>query len=204
MFMKAFRRNQLAVELSNNVGRCTMGGLVSDRLAIRLSLAAIVAAILLRLPAIVAPLGPDQGVYVTIGWGLSRGLTLYRDLWEMKPPGIYVTYFLGMLVFGGGTSATFWLDFFAGAVTVLAVFGIGRQLLGTRFGALAGAVVALGTLPAARYAYGGFLERSVTETFIMPLAALAIWATVVWIDRPKTRWVFTAGLLIGIAFVYKQ
>jgi hypothetical protein len=68
------------------------------------------------------------------------------------------------------------------------VFGIGRRLAGVRVGALAAAVVAIGTLPAARYGLGGFLERSVTETFIIPLAACAIWATVVWLDRPRAVW----------------
>jgi len=169
-----------------------------------LSIAGVLAAFALRLPAMVAPFGPDQGVYVTVGWGLARGLTLYRDLWEMKPPGIYVTYYLGMLAFGSGASAEFWLDFLAAALTCLAVFGIGRRLAGVRVGALAAAVVAIGTLPAARYAYGGFLERSVTETFIIPLAACAIWATVQWLDRPRAGWAIVAGLLIGTAAVYKQ
>lgn len=172
--------------------------------ATRLSLAAIVAGFVLRLPAIVAPFGPDQGVYVTIGWGLGRGLTLYRDLWEMKPPGIYVTYYLGMIVFGNGAAAEFWLDFLAAALTCLAVFDIGRRLAGVRVGALAAAIIAIGTLPAARYGYGGFLERSVTETFIIPLAACAIWATVRWLDRPRAVLAVGAGVLIGTAVVFKQ
>jgi 4-amino-4-deoxy-L-arabinose transferase-like glycosyltransferase len=169
-----------------------------------LSIFGVLAAFAARLPAIVAPFGPDQGVYVTVGWGLSRGLMLYRDLWEMKPPGIYVTYWLGLTLFGSGAHAEFWLDFLAAAITCAAVFGIGRRLAGVRMGALAALVVAVGTLPAARYGLGGFLERSVTETFIIPVAACAVWAAVQWLDSPRAIWPVIAGLLIGTAVVYKQ
>jgi len=170
----------------------------------RLSAVAIVLAFVARLPAIVAPFGPDQGVYVTIGWGLSRGLTLYRDMFELKPPGIYVTYWAAMKLFGSGAAAEFWLDFVAAAVTVLAVVGIIRRIASPGFAMFAGAIVAIGTLPAARYAYGGFLERSVTETFTIPLVASAVWAATVWLDRDRPVWPVLAGLLLGLAAIYKQ
>jgi hypothetical protein len=170
----------------------------------RLSAVAIALAFVARLPAIVAPFGPDQGVYVTIGWGLSRGLTLYRDMFELKPPGIYVTYWAGMHVFGSGAAAEFWLDFVAAAVTVLAIIAIVRRLASPGLAMLAGAVVSVGTLPAARYAYGGFLERSVTETFSIPILACAIWAATVSSDRDRPLWPLLSGLLIGLAAIYKQ
>jgi 4-amino-4-deoxy-L-arabinose transferase-like glycosyltransferase len=169
-----------------------------------LALAAVAGVFLLRFPNIVQPMGPDQGVYATIGWALQRGLDLYRDLFEQKPPGIYLTYLSGFLVFGHHTSAIFWIDYLAGLLLVLAIFGIGRALVGVRFGALAAAITAIGTFPAARHAYGGFLERAVTESFIIPLAALAAWCAVMAFTRTGDRWAVTAGLLIGMAAVYKQ
>ena len=48
--------------------------------------AIVIAMFIVRLAGVVEPIGPDQGVYLTIGWGLRRGLLLYRDLWEQKPP----------------------------------------------------------------------------------------------------------------------
>lgn len=35
------------------------------------------------------PLGADQGIYATVADGLRRGLSPYRDLFDLKPPGIY-------------------------------------------------------------------------------------------------------------------
>ena len=86
------------------------------------------ATFIIRLPAIVEPIGPDQGVYATIGWGLQRGLALYRDLWEQKPPAIYLTYRAGFDVFGDRMSAIFWIDFLAAALTVAVIFDLARRL----------------------------------------------------------------------------
>jgi 4-amino-4-deoxy-L-arabinose transferase-like glycosyltransferase len=169
-----------------------------------LALAAVAGVFILRVPGIVQPMGPDQGVYATIGWALQRGLDLYRDLFEQKPPAIYLTYLSGFLVFGNRTSSIFWIDYLAAVALVVAIFGVGRGLVSIRFGALAAALVAVGTFPAARHAYGGFLERAVTESFIIPLAALAAWCTVTAFRHGGDRWAFTAGLLIGMAAVYKQ
>jgi len=44
------------------------------------------------LPILSFPLGRDQGTYLTIGQGLLEGKQLYRDLWDNKPPGIFIAY----------------------------------------------------------------------------------------------------------------
>jgi len=46
-------------------------------------------ALLLRVPAIAAPLGIDQGLWASIVRGMARGQLLYQDVWEQRPPGIY-------------------------------------------------------------------------------------------------------------------
>ena len=43
-------------------------------------------------PILSFPLGRDQGTYLTIGQGLLEGKQLYRDLWDNKPPGIFIAY----------------------------------------------------------------------------------------------------------------
>jgi hypothetical protein len=188
----------------------TSVSVVRPRWAAGLPLAVVLATFIIRLPGIVEPIGPDQGVYATIGWGLQRGLALYRDLWEQKPPAIYLTYRAAFDVVGDRMSAIFWIDFLAAALTVAVILDLGRRLAGLRFGAIAAAVVAFGTLPAARYALGGFLERSVTETFVIPLAAVAMWTAVVAITRFRDGgfvgglFLFCGGLCVGAAATYKQ
>ena len=113
-------------------------------------------------------------------------------------------YRLGLTAFGERMSAAFWLDYTASALTTLALFDLGRRLVSLRFGALVAAIYAFASLPAARYPLGGFLERSVTEPFIVALAAAAACSAAIAISREGKHWPFAAGLLIGTAAVFKQ
>jgi hypothetical protein len=133
----------------------------------------ILAAFLVRLPSIVQPLGIDQGIFVACAWGLRRGLTLYREVWDQKPPGIHLIYALGFSVFGERASAVFVLDFLATVATCWVVGLVGREMGGRRAGWLAATLYAVGTIPAYAWRYGGFLERAVPETFAPLFIALA-------------------------------
>lgn len=167
------------------------------------SLVTVVGVFIARLPGIVEPMGPDQGVYTTIAWAMQQGLALYRDLFEQKPPGIYLTYALAFGLFGSRVTSVFWIDYLAGALTVLVLFDLGRRLVSLRFGALAAAILAIGTWPAARYSLGGFIERTISEPFLSLLATAAAWATVVAAKSTRDRGSLAAGLFVGISLVFK-
>jgi hypothetical protein len=53
---------------------------------------AILFVVVRALPILSYPIGRDQGTYLTIGQGLLEGKQLYRDLWDNKPPGIFIAY----------------------------------------------------------------------------------------------------------------
>ncbi len=157
----------------------------------------------MRLPQAVEPLGIDQGIFATAGWGLSRGLRLYRDVWDQKPPGIHLTYLAGFSIFGATPAAVFWIDLGAAAATALFLFLLVRRSSGAGTGLMTAAVFSLLTLPAARYSFGGFLERSVPETFICPLVAATVWFAVE-AGRKNAAWpALAAGVLLGAAATYK-
>ena len=68
-------------------------GRTRDSLFNRALLAVAILFVLVRaLPILTFPLGRDQGTYLTIGQGLLEGKQLYRDLWDNKPPGIFIAY----------------------------------------------------------------------------------------------------------------
>ncbi len=58
----------------------------------RLFLALAGALLLLRLPAVVQPMGADQGLYAYVGDRILAGELPYRDAWDQKPPAIHFTY----------------------------------------------------------------------------------------------------------------
>src|SRR3989344_2841500 len=50
---------------------------------------------LLRIPSFIEPYWyGDEGIYQVIGMGLRNGRLLYRDIWDNKPPLLYVLYAL--------------------------------------------------------------------------------------------------------------
>jgi hypothetical protein len=71
----------------------TAPGQARTSLLSRTLLALAVLFVALRaVPILSFPPGRDQGTYLTIGQGLLEGKQLYRDLWDNKPPGIFIAY----------------------------------------------------------------------------------------------------------------
>jgi len=165
--------------------------------------AAAVAALLLRSVSIAEPLGIDQSLWASAVKGMSRGQLLYRDVWEQRPPGIYWIYLAGFQVFGWAASTVAWLDLLASAVTTLLLYAIARTLSGPVAGAAAAALYATLTMPAWLFRYGGFLERSVCETFIAVCVGASFWCAVRFRAR-HSIWLATGvGLAAGAAVVLK-
>ena len=61
--------------------------------------AAAAGALILRIASVAEPLGIDQSLWASAVRGMSRGQLLYRDVWEQRPPGIYLIYLAGFRVF---------------------------------------------------------------------------------------------------------
>src|SRR3954467_2427362 len=162
-----------------------------------------VAALALRMLSTVEPLGIDQSLWASAVRGMARHQLLYRDVWEQRPPGIYLTYLAGFTVLGWTPAAVAWLDLLASAATTLLLFAIVRRLSGTTPGAVAAALYSALTMPGWLYRHDGFLERSVCETFIVVCAALSAWAAVEWRERPSVLWAAAIGLFGGAAVVFK-
>jgi hypothetical protein len=149
-----------------------------------------------RLIALPEPLGVDQGIFATAGWCLGRGLMLYRDVWDQKPPGIHLLYAAGFAIAGPRPGAVLLLDTAACAAACVLVFLLGARLHSRLCGWLSATAFAIGTYPAFARVYGGFLERAVAETFITPLVAAAALSAI-------SSSYATMGILIGAAAVFK-
>jgi 4-amino-4-deoxy-L-arabinose transferase-like glycosyltransferase len=62
--------------------------------------------IIMRLPGLFDELWYlDENIYLSIGYGLTKGQRLYQDVWDNKPPLIYLVYALGSMV----SSSNIWV-----------------------------------------------------------------------------------------------
>jgi hypothetical protein len=175
----------------------------SSRVLTSLLLLAAGAALLVRCAAVAEPLGIDQSLWASAVRGMSRGQLLYQDVWEQRPPGIYFIYLAGFSLFGWTSAAVVWLDIFAAAATTVLLWSIVRRLTGPAAGAATAALYALFTIPAWLFSHGGFLERTISETFIIAFVAAAAWCGVRHVERPSSITALGLGAACGAAVVMK-
>jgi hypothetical protein len=187
-----------------NTARTANVGPSRRRTAAVAALAAIaLLALALRIPSIAEPLGIDQGLLSSAAHQLSRGEVLYRDVWDQKPPGIYLTYRLAFALLGTAAASVAWFDILASTATALLLFVIVRRLSDITMGAAAAALYAALTMPSWLYRHGGFLERSVAETFITVCVAMAAWCATHVVRRPSTIFALGLGFFSSLAVLYK-
>ena len=169
--------------------------------ALLLGLAGV--ALLARIPSIVQPLGIDQSLWASAVRGMERGQRLYVDVWEQRPPGIYLSYWAAFKIFGWTPAAIAWLDVICSTITTAALYVLGRSLAGRLTGAASAAIYATMTMPAWMYRYGGFIPRSISETFIVTCVALAAYCGAAYSRSRSTVAMLGFGLFAGAATVYK-
>jgi hypothetical protein len=173
---------------------------LARREALMLAAAALLVLILM-LPN--APLrhipSEDAGVFIYVAGSLSEAAP-YRDVWDHKPPGIYLVDALG-LAMGG-----LWGIWLVEVAAVLAAVTLSyRALVSGGLGSPAGAFGTLAWLLAAPRLYleDGF-ETSYPELYALPLQFAALLLFVREAGRPTPTWRTAAiGTLAGLAVLLK-
>ena len=74
------------------------------------------------------PFERDIASHSVIGQELLNGRQLYSDLWDSKPPAIFVTYALFNFIFGMGPLAIYFLGITAAIITLLGVYKAGCKM----------------------------------------------------------------------------
>jgi hypothetical protein len=104
-----------------------------------LALACLAFVLLFGLPTIIVPLDTDQVLYSLGARTILDGGQLYRDLWEIKPPLVFLIYTVPFAIAGEHMEAVRVLDLINTAVAMTAVFLLGRRFFSERAGILAAA-----------------------------------------------------------------
>lgn len=143
------------------------------------------------------PFGADQGMYAAVADGIRAGLQPYRDVFDIKPPGVYYAYALAFTAFGRSAAAVRWLDVIAAVVTALAVWRINRKWGTGYWGALAAGLAGFALLAAF-----DFWNLGQSDNYAAVFVAVAL-AVVLTGDGGSWRRAAAAGALLGIAFWFK-
>ncbi len=170
----------------------------------RLLLALVAALLVVRLPSLAQPMGPDQGLYAYVGERIRHGELAYRDAWDQKPPGIHYVY-AALRSASPRDLVVPAADLGAAALVAALLWNLGARLGGPAAGGVSALIFLLLSDPSfARY--GGVRVRAQCETFIgLAVAAslaLAMGAEGAKGARSAVR-LAAAGLLLGAAFALK-
>jgi len=98
----------------------------------------IILIILLSYPSLYYPFGTDQGVFAYVARTIIKGDVPYKDAWDIKPPGIYFLYALGVKILGDSMVAIRIFDLFFTILNVLLIFYIVRKLFNEHSAFLSG------------------------------------------------------------------
>lgn len=105
----------------------------------------VVGILLLRAPTLTEPRWySDEGFFTSVAWAASKGLPLYRRVYDNSPPGIYWIYRALLALGAGGQHVLVQLATTAAVVAAsLLALEVARRLAGLKAGLLAGALVGL-------------------------------------------------------------
>lgn len=152
---------------------------------------------LLRLPSLFEPYWyGDEGIYQVIGISLEQGRLLYRDIWDNKPPLLYLVYFL----FSSDQFALRSASLVFGLLSTIAFFFLAKQLFPSQRKSIFLSVFLFAILFATP-----FLEGNIANAENFMLLPILLSAVLVF-SAPPLRNKMTlslAGILLSLAFLFK-
>lgn len=152
---------------------------------------------LLRIPSLIEPEWyGDEGIYQVIGVAMNNGSLLYRDIWDNKPPLLYVYYAL----VNGDLFAIKLLSLLFGIAAVITFFFLAKNIFQNK------KIPTFISTSIFVYFFGApILEGNVAnaENFILFPILLALLLLTKLSNKSKSILPIVAGLLLSLAFLTK-
>jgi hypothetical protein len=161
---------------------------------------------LLRLPSLIEPNWyGDEGIYQVIGQSINSGRLLYTEIWDNKPPLLYLVYAL----FNGDQFGTRLFSLITGLFATVFFFYLSRQLFKQLKSSIFATIIFV-VLFATPLIEGNIANA---ENFMIPLVLLSgilIYAlshknqNIKFLFlKSRSSTLLAAGLLLGISFLFK-
>ncbi|HUW24531.1 MAG TPA: hypothetical protein VMW04_02775 [Patescibacteria group bacterium] len=154
---------------------------------------------LLRLPSLFEPYWyGDEGIYLVLGQAIKKGLLLYRDIFDNKPPLIYL-----LAAVAGGT--IFWFRFFLLASVLASIylfFQLSRKLFPREKKAIIVATITFAFLTTIRK-FEGTIANSEIFILLPTVAGLNLIFHLLEQRARNYKSFFIAGLIMGLAPLLK-
>jgi hypothetical protein len=141
----------------------------------------------------------DPSIYASIARFWQDGLIPYRDVWEFKPPLIFVALRAGFALWGYEAESLRRVLLILTALSALSMYlGLRRARC-----LIAAPVAALGLMTCVVVNPWGLPWQN-TESVVVPFAAFAIGCAAAHQQAPRWWWALLAGMCLGLATPGKQ
>ena len=157
----------------------------------------------LRLPSLFEPYSyGDEGIYLTLGLAIKKGLLLYRDVYDNKPPLIY-------LLAAAAGAQLFWFRFFLMSSILSSIYlfyRLSQKLFSLRSWAPKATTIVFTLLTTFPLTEGNIAN---SEIFILLPTLLGFWLVFNLLEtknkktKPKLKGFFVAGLILSLGFLLK-
>jgi len=152
--------------------------------------------VLLRIPSLNEPYWyGDEGIYQVVGRAIGSGKVLYRDIWDNKPPLLYIIY----AVVNGDLYIVKLLSLFVGLFSSVAFFFLSRSLFNKSSSSYIATIVFV-------VLFGSpLLEGNIAnaENFMMLPIIIASCVLISYSKNKNYQALILAGLLLSIALITK-
>jgi 4-amino-4-deoxy-L-arabinose transferase-like glycosyltransferase len=168
-------------------------------------LSGMIAAIILLSILLAIPLNPkinslslDSGLYAYAARVIIEGGTLYRDVWDHKPPAVFYVNVIALTLFGNDVWGIWYFGIVWNAILGIAFFLIAK-IFASRASALIGTIVTLITLQYPLFYNLG----NQNEVYACLFQLLNLWAGVKFFESRNHNWLAAVGVFTSIAFLFK-
>lgn len=158
----------------------------------------LIVGLLLRLPGLALPLERDEGAYAYVAWTWLHGGLPYRDVFDHKPPLIYLLYMPALLVSPPSAWAIrVWATIlFLGNVTL--VYLIGRQVWERRTALTAALIFAVA---GSAFDLQGLILNT-GQALVLP-ALIGLWCAIRFVATSRRRFAIGVGAAITATILVK-
>ncbi len=156
----------------------------------------LVVIFLLRIPSLWEPYWyGDEGIYLVLGQSIERGAVLYKDIWDNKPPLLYVLYAISPTLLWAKALAIFFV-----LGTCSGIYLLAKNLLKNIPIALLATLVAgiLFSIPK----FEGTIANA-ELFFTLPIVWGAYLLLIIEKIKSSTKALFSVGILASLAFLFK-
>lgn len=155
-------------------------------------------ALCLRLTFLHEPFETDEGIYGYIGQEILKGSIPYKDVIDIKPPGIYYLYAFAVMLFGNTSEGIRVFTAIYSILTLGLVFWIARYVYGSSAGIIAALLYAL-------YSCSPLIEGSSSNSevfMVLPIVA-GVSLFLLGVDRRKRSFLVGSGICGAVAILIK-